>query len=313
MDRRTLYRDQLPTETDFELLERYAYEALGLFAMDVLGSNTVFGGLACEPTSPASLQVTVGPGRIYSLAALEPTDWGKTNGTGGLDADTQADHFIVKQGILRNTQSFTLTPPATSGQSQVYLIEAQFSEADDTAIATQFYNTSNPNAPITNNVSLNRLDKCLLQLKAGVAAATGSQIEPTADAGWIPVWAITVTYGQTQITNSNIAAATGAPTINIGGGGGGGSALHNWTVVTANYSAVDKDRLICEPSAAFTITLPAAPQAGVTEIWIKGNFATNNVTVSGNGHSWAGFTDPLVLNKDYLDIRIVFDGSNWRI
>lgn len=313
MDRRTLYRDQLPTETDFGILERYGYEGLGLLALDVLGATTVFGGLACGPTSPASLQVLVGPGRIYSKQPLEPSDWGKIAGTGGVDADSNADHYILKQGILRDTQTFTITPPATSGFSQVYLIEAQFQEIDDATVAMQFYNTSNPNAPITNNLSANRLDQCVLQLKAGIAATTGSQTEPAPDAGWIPIWKVTVANGQTQITAGNIAAATGAPAISIGGGGGGGSALHNWQVVTGAYAAVDKDRLIAEPTAPFNITLPANPVAGVTEIWIKGNFAANNVTVLGNGHGWAGFTDPLVLNKDYLSVIITFDGTNWRI
>lgn len=314
MDRRTFYRDQVPTETDMGIAERYAYEAIGLLALDILGSTTVFGGLACNPTAPASLAVTVGPGRIYSLLALDPNDWGKTNGTGGVDADTNADHFILKQGLHRDTEQFNCGAPGTAGYSIVYLIEAQFSEVDDAATAMTLYNTANPNAPITANLSFNRQDKCVLQLKSGTAAPTGSQVAPAADAGWIPLWTITVANGATQITAGNIALATGAPQINVGGGGGGGSALHNWQVVTTNYTAVDKDRLILDSTGgAFTLTLPPTPAAGVTEIWVKGNFATNNVTVEGNGHSWAGFSDPLVLNKDYLDIRIVFDGTHWRI
>lgn len=313
MDRRAFYRDQVINETDLLLAERYAQEGLGLLTLDLIGSTTQFGGFACNPTSPASLQVQVGPGRLYQFVALEQNPMGQISGTGGVAADTASDHFIMKQGLSRATQLFTITPPATAGYSQVYLIQAQFSEVDDAAEPVTQYNTANPNAPITTNLSLNRLCEANLSLKAGVAATTGSQTAPAPDAGWIPLWAITVANGATAITAGNIVAATGAPKINVGGSGGSGRALHNWQTISAAYTAVDGDRLILAPSAAFNVTLPTSPVADVTEIWFKGNCATNNVTVLGNGHGWAGFADPLVLNKDYLDFRVVFDGTYWRI
>ena len=37
----------------------------------MLGSSTIVNGLSCVPTGPASLQVVVNPGEIYSLANLE--------------------------------------------------------------------------------------------------------------------------------------------------------------------------------------------------------------------------------------------------
>lgn len=312
MDRRTVYRGEVPYEADFLGAQQFAYEALGLFIQDVIGSAIAVAGLACIATSPASLNVKVGPGRIYKLLALEATDWGKLLGNGGLDADTVTDHQIMKQGLHRDTEQFAITPPGTAGQSQCYLIQAQFVEADDAGQDAQFYNVSSPSSPITNNVSPNRRDKCVLSLKAGTAATTGSQTAPAADAGWTPVWVVTVANGATTITGGNIAAHGSAPFIVIGSGGS--STVTPWTTVSTTYTATAADKLVADTSGgAFAVNMPAAPVADSTTVRIKGNFATNNLTVNGNGHNWAGFAGPLVLNKDYIDVTILFDGTNWRI
>ncbi len=317
MDRNSNYRGQILYETDLLAQARYTYEALGLFAKDVLGATTVFGGLGCAPTSPASLSVNIAPGRIYALQNLDDAAWGQLVGTGGLPADITADHKIMKQGILRDTTNLPLTPPVTSGQSVVYLIQAQFQEADSSPVTTQFYNSANPSAPISNSVSPSRLDKCVVASKAGTPATTGSQVAPTADAGWIPLWAVTIAYGATTITAGNIVAAAGAPVISIGGGGGGGgTGLPAWqTVNTAyNINAAAKDRLIADTTtAAFTVTLPASPAFG-DECWIMGNFATNNLTVARNGKNIAGLASDFILNKDNIGVHLVYGGSNnWRV
>jgi hypothetical protein len=91
-------------------------------------------------------------------------------------------------------------------------------------------------------------------------------------------------------------------------------ASSNWPTVTANYNAVAFDNLVVDPSAgAFTITLPGVSLKAGTTFRIKGNCLSHNVTVDGNGHTWAGFTGPLVLNLDYTDVTILFDGTNLRI
>jgi hypothetical protein len=68
---------------------------------------------------------------------------------------------------------------------------------------------------------------------------------------------------------------------------------------------------------AFTVTLPAAPVADNSTVRVKGNFATNNLTINPNGHQYdfgvAGLSSTLVLNKDNIDVTILFDGTHWRI
>jgi hypothetical protein len=236
MDRAQIYRGELPYETDFLQGHQWNMEALGLWIQDVLGgTSTQVAGFACTATAPASLNVKVGPGRIYKLAALEATDLGKLLGTGGLSADTATDHQIMKQALLRDTQTFAIVPPGTAGQSQCYLIQAQFQEADDAGVDKQFYNSSNPNASITENVSPARRLKANVGTKAGTAATTGSQSPPAADAGWTPLWVVTVANGATTITGANIAAAAGAPFVAVGSSGG--SVSSSWTTVSSNYTA----------------------------------------------------------------------------
>ncbi|HXS23993.1 MAG TPA: hypothetical protein VN719_07175, partial [Gemmatimonadales bacterium] len=109
MDRQIIYSGQVPLETDLLNAQRNTLIALGLLSLDIFGSNTVVGGLPCTPTSPASLDVQVGPGRIYSLEALDSTAYSS------LPADTVDD--IVKQGINFATVTLSCPAPSTAGDS----------------------------------------------------------------------------------------------------------------------------------------------------------------------------------------------------
>lgn len=217
MDLQAVYRDQIPYESDVLLMQLDAREGLGLFAKDIIGGSTAIAGLACVPTSPASLAVKVGPGRIYTLGSYLQADLGKLLGTGGVSADTAADHQILLQGLHRDTETFAMAAPVTVGQSINYLIEAQLVEADATPTVAQFYNTADPNTPISQSVSPGRTTRCVLQVKTGASAATGTQVTPTVDAGWVPVWVVTVAYGATTIISGNIVQHGSAPLLSIGG------------------------------------------------------------------------------------------------
>lgn len=312
MDRRTIYRAQVPLQEDFLQAQRNAFEALGLFARDLLGDSPAVARFACTPTGPASMSVLVAPGSIYQLASLEAAAWGALAGAGGLALDTNSDHRIVKQGLMRDTATFTFTAPTTSGQSIAYLIQGAFQEADDAAGSQQFYNSTNPTAPITQPVSVNRLDQAILTVKASAAATTPTI--PSADAGCVPLWVVTVAFGATSINAGNIAAHPGKPTISVGGGGGGGgTGLAPWTVISAAAVLSAGARYIVDNTAAITLTLPPTP-AGGDEIWIKGNFITNNIVLSRNGKTIEGSATDLTLNDSYMTVHLVYDGNlnTWR-
>jgi hypothetical protein len=211
MDRNIVYPGSIPLDTDLLSINRNAMVGLGYLAQAVLGQSTIADGLACSPTSPASLAVTVGPGCLTQLTVLDTLSYGS------LPADTIDP--LVKMGINISSTSFSLVTPTTSGQSTNYLIEASFLESDVNPVVLPYYNAANPaqpySGPANSGVSQNtqRIQRVQLELKAGAPALTGQQQTPPVDAGWFGLYTISVSYGQTQVIASNIALSPSAPFI----------------------------------------------------------------------------------------------------
>ncbi len=209
MDRVMVYPGAIPLETDILNAEKNAYMGLAKLAAALFGTNALVNGLACTQNSPASLTVLVGPGEFYSLQNVDGTAYSS------LAADTT--HQIVKQGVLLNTTQLSCPAPGTVGYSINYLIEAEFVETDTNSVVLPYYNASNPaqaysgpgGAGTANNTL--RQDTISLVAKAGVAATTGTQTTPAPDSGYTGLWVVTVANGQSTITSTNIAAASGAP------------------------------------------------------------------------------------------------------
>ncbi len=209
MDRNLVYPGSIPLDTDLLGTNRNTMVALGYLAQAVLGTNVVVDGLGCQPTSPASLTVTVGPGSITQLTVVDQLAYGS------LSADVTDP--LVKMGINTAPISFTLTAPATSGQAINYLIQAAWQESDIDPVVLPYYNAANPaqpySGPANSGVAQNtrRTQRVQLQLKAGAAANTGSQVTPPIDNGWVGLYVVTVSYGQTAITAGSIAQLNTAP------------------------------------------------------------------------------------------------------
>lgn len=209
MDRSIVYTGALPQTTDLLLTNKFAMVAQAFQNRALLGSSTAVAGLACTATTPtADLHVTVDVGSIYTM---DPTD-AAAYGDVGTDNTN-----IVKQGILAAPQVLTITPPATAGFSQVYLVQAILNDVDAGSMVLSYYNSSNPAQPFAgpaNSGASNytiRGCNCVIALKAGSAASTGTQTTPSADAGYVGLYAITVANGQTQITSANIKQVASAP------------------------------------------------------------------------------------------------------
>lgn len=313
MDRRTVYLNQIPYETDVLETSQFGMEALGLFIRDVIGEAQQAAGFECVPTSPASMAVEVGPGRLYKFVALESSDWGDFDSNGGLPADTDPDHFIMKQAKIRDTTTFPITAPATVGHSRKDVIEAEFVEEDDAPTSTAFFNTSSPGTPRAENVSRRRRLKVNLYIITGVSGA--SPAIPATTAGRVPLWVVTSQQGDTTLTAPDIAEHPDAPFLAVsGGGGGGGSALPPWTVISGNYTVTAAhERLLIDASGGpLTITLRAGPSAG-NQLDFKVNAATNNVTLARNGSTIEGAAENTVIDKDYVTGQLVYTGSTWKV
>ncbi|OOH80799.1 hypothetical protein [Leptospirillum ferriphilum] len=193
--------------------------ALGKLISAILGTQTMVEGLACTPTSPASMSVNVAPGQIFFLEAVDTTTYGDLSATANIigHSVTPANTTIMKQGMILSETTFALTAPSTSGDSVNYLISANYEDSDAVNTVLNYYNSSNPSQPFQgpNNSGTAqptvRQGKCVLTLTAGTAAPTGTQTTPEVPSGQIGLWVITVPYGATSITSSNISAYSGAP------------------------------------------------------------------------------------------------------
>ena len=213
MDRQIVYPGSIPLDTDLLSAQRNAMVAVGYLAQATLGSTTLVDGLACLPTSPASLTVAIGPGSITTFGVVDAMAYGS------LGQDTVDP--LLKMGINTAATTFTLTAPTTSGQSINYLIQASFAEADSSPIVLPYYNAANPSQPFygpsNNGVGQNtqRTQRVQFQLKPSAPANAGTQVTPTVDSGWVGLYVITVSYGQSQIGLQNIVTLPTAPFINF--------------------------------------------------------------------------------------------------
>ncbi len=193
-----------PLDTDLLESNRHPMVGLGMAMLATLGSGTYADGLACTPGT--GLSVNIGPGSIYTLAAIDATPYGS------LPADTIDQ--IVQQGIVFGQNALSCPAPGTAGQSINYLVEAQYQQVDVNPVQLLYYNSDNPLQPLLGTATnTERKSVCALQIKAGTAAATGAQTTPSVDSGWVPLYVVTVANGATSVVSGNISLAAGAPFI----------------------------------------------------------------------------------------------------
>jgi hypothetical protein len=310
VDRQIIYIGQIPLDTDQLLQNKNAMIGLGYALQALLGTSTVVDGLACAPTSPATLTVNVGPGSICSLQNVDGTAYGS------VAADTT--HQIVKQGIALDTQNFSCPAPGTAGQSIVYLIQAAYQDVDGGSTVLPYYNASNPSqawsGPNNSGVSQNTVRKgvCTVQVKAGVAATTGTQTTPTPDVGFTGLWAITVANGQTTVTSGNIAQLTTAPFISP-----------KLPAVIPAVQSGGATYALDTSGAANTITIALSPAVAAltTGMQIRVKVANTNtgavvINTNGLGNVSATMQDGTAIAPGALQANgiynFAYDGSHWQ-
>ena len=211
MDRNIVYPGSIPLDTDILSVNRNTMVAIGFLAQAVLGTNVVCDGLRCSPTNPASLSITIGPGSIIQFGPIDLLAYGS------IAADST--DLVVKMGINIGQTAFELAAPASVGQSINYLVQAAFQETDINPVVLPYYNAANPaqsfsgaaNSGVAQNTTRTQLVQLLI--KPGPPANTGSQNTPVADSGYVGLYQITLSYGQTQITSANVEVIPTAPFI----------------------------------------------------------------------------------------------------
>lgn len=274
MDRTLVYPGSIPLDTDLLAINRNTMIGLGFLAQAALGTGTVIDGLGCTPTSPPSLTVTVGPGSVTQLSAIDATAFGS------LAADPTDP--LVKMGINIAPVSFTLVPPTTSGQSINYLIEAAFLETDASPVVLPYYNAANPAQPFSGPgnagapQNTRRVQRAQLQLKPGTPANTNTQTTPPVDSGWVGLYVITVNFGQTAIGSAGIVTYPTAPFLawklpTMSPGFGAGTQTYN---NPGNNGTISNN-----------FTVPANVTRVEVELWGggSGSFASTSSAASGGG------------------------------
>lgn len=212
MDRQIVFGDQLPLDTDILNTNKNAMVGIGNVIQATLGTTTLIDGFTCIPTSPATLAVQVTPGTICTYTVVD------TSAYGSLAADSTP---IMKMGFSRTTQNIPITPPSTTGYAQCFLVQVGFSEVDDTPVLLPYLNEADPADPFQGPANsgvqqdVRRAQNAVVALKAGVAAPSGSQVAPTADPGYYPVFIITAAQGALSITSLNIQVHPSAPFISL--------------------------------------------------------------------------------------------------
>ncbi|WP_052955234.1 phage tail protein [Enterobacter ludwigii] len=215
MDRKIIYPGAIPLENDLLETNRFSMVGLAKLAEAIMGTSTFLHGLACRPTSPASMAVKVGAGEIYSLQNVDDTAYSS------MPADTA--HSILKQGLLPDGITLPLQAPPTTGFSQNYLIQVAYEDSDTENTVLPYYNASNPtqawHGPNNSGAAQGtvRSGKCIVKAKAGIAATAGTQTTPGPDSGYIGAFVVTVTAGQTELTTASITMASAAPFLPAGG------------------------------------------------------------------------------------------------
>lgn len=218
MDRTITYTQAIPRSQDFLQGQKDGLNAIGFLAQSILGQpaqifNNVIAwldGLTCSPVSPAGMSVSVDIGSIYMMEEMDANPYGV------LGVDT---HSLLKQGILLDPVVLPITAPLTSGFSQYYVVQAAYNDIDGGATVLPYFNAAAPLIPLGGPANSGqqqftiRQGACVVSLKAGVAAPTGTQTVPSADPGFTPMWTVLVNNGQTSITSVAIVQAANAPFI----------------------------------------------------------------------------------------------------
>ena len=96
----------------------------------------------------------------------------------------------------------------------------------------------------------------------------------------------------------------------ISGGGGG-----VWTkITTATTATPSKQYLVDTTSAAFIVTLPAAPVAGDYVYFMDaGDWTVHNLTIARNGSTIEGAIQDLVFDVKGILVQMVYDGTTWQV
>lgn len=210
MDRPVIYAGQEQARS-FDLLSGWLdeVEGLGQLLQGALGSSLTFvSGVKCTATGGTNLQLSAG--RLLTWAPIDPTTYGS------LPLST-AQAYV--SGVFPATQVTLAASGLAVGLAQWCLIEATYSVVDDTPTDDPtggfllYYNSADLYSPLIglhgNDLpqSTRRQAVSAIKLVYGATAILGAAVPPAPDAGYVPLYLILLTGGQTVIPQESILVA----------------------------------------------------------------------------------------------------------
>lgn len=202
-----IYPNEIALETDILRTNMYRMTDIAFLCQALIGNGvnlaTMLAGLACTPTSPASMYVDIAPGSIYQIQEYD------ANAYSSIPADTT--DMLYKQGLNLSKLQFgtTATSPfvAPGSGTNYYLIQAQFLTQDVNNVNSPYFNSDNPTVPEYTYGYDTRQDIVSFSTKLSTSST------PAPDSSNVGCYAVTIPSGTTTITSGNIAVYPGAPFI----------------------------------------------------------------------------------------------------
>ncbi len=213
MDRPIIYPLSVPDVTNLLYGWQRTMVALSKLASTVLGPSPTGAWLdGFNLTTPGSLAIQVAPGQVYVRTSVD------ANSYGVLNPDTNQ---ILRQFLLDQYSTFTLTAPTQSGTSITYLVQIGYETVDADAQVLQYFDVSDPNIAFggPNNSGQAqptvRQDTCTITLISGAPGPTGSQQQPALSGNGVGGFYVTVAYGQTALSSSDVTTVNASPFVNL--------------------------------------------------------------------------------------------------
>jgi hypothetical protein len=249
-------------------------------ASHTVGSNFIANSTAIVGTGYANVTTSVNSALLtVGSSFIANTTGAYHTGTMNAASHTVGSSFIANSTAIVGTGYANVT---TSVNSAAHTVGTAF-----IANATGVYHTGVVNAA-SHTVGTNFIANTTQLTTTVPFSANGS----------------TGTYGYVLTSNG----ATGSPYWAV-------PPVSAFATKSANYTAVNGDRLLCNTAAGtFTITLPASPITGAAIlIYDISNFSTNPLTIARNASTIEGIADDFSLDIGQTRSELVYDGGTWHV
>jgi hypothetical protein len=314
-------------------------------------TTTNYPGYPTQSAAPGNQTVEVFPGRVFYIATDQDGNFKVGNyfavnqATGTATLNANAFNLSGLSALRLGSVGAQLGELIAEFSSDVTL-GADSNSKVPTQHAVKYYVDNKFNTQVPNNIAVGTspLTQVALRDSTGASAGTGATtdlvnvvvagvrvaqitnngmtVTPGGNSGFeaaryyiqVPVGDSASRPGSPQAGylryNTDLGAFEGYVAGQWTGVGGG----NPWATKTANYTAVNNDRLFVNTtSGAITITLPASPTAGdnVRFMDLAGTFATNNLTVARNGNKIYNQTQDLVINNNDAAFQLIYTGATY--